>query len=58
MVLYFIIVLFFDLGVPESFELEPFGITERELEHTTKETIEKLKRYAESLQEINTHKSR
>ena len=49
--------LYFDLRVPESFELEPFGITERELEHPTKETIEKLKRYAESFQKINTHKS-
>lgn len=50
--------LYFNLGCPELFELEPFGLTEQEFSHPTSETIKKLKKYAESYQEINTHKSR
>lgn len=43
--------LYFDLGCPEDFELEPFGITLKEFDNPTKETIEKLRKYAESLNE-------
>ena len=50
--------LYFDLGAPELFELEPYGITESDFESPTKETIEKLKRYAENFQITYTHKSR
>lgn len=50
--------LYFDLGAPELFELESFGITESDFEYPTKETIEKLKRYAENFQTTYTHKSR
>lgn len=38
--------LYFFLGCPEDFELAPFGITEDELDHPTKETIKKLRNYA------------
>lgn len=50
--------LYFNLGCPELFELEPFGITEQEFYYPTIETIKKLNKYAEKYQEINTHKSR
>ena len=48
--------LYFDLGCPEDFELEPFGITLKEFDNPTRETIEKLRKYAESLNEEKFYK--
>ena len=41
--------LWLELGCPEVYELEPFGISEEEIIKPTKQTIQKLKNYACSL---------
>ena len=41
--------LWLELGCPEDYELEPFGISEKEIAKPNKETIQKLKNYACSL---------
>lgn len=40
--------LLIDLGMPEIDELIPFGITEKEYNCPTKQTLIKLKKYAEN----------
>lgn len=37
--------LWFDLGLPELYELEPYGITEAEFYKPSVDTLNKLKRY-------------
>lgn len=37
--------LWFDLGLPELYELEPYGITEAEFYKPSMDTLNKLKRY-------------
>ena len=42
--------LYVELGCPEYEELEEFGITLQEIDQPTKETFQKLKRYAKKYQ--------
>ena len=48
--------LWIDLGMPEIYELEPFGINEKEFENPTKQTLIKLKMYAKKYKEEKTIK--
>lgn len=41
--------LLFELGVPEVYELEPYGITEKEYEYPTLDTLRKLQVYAKEM---------
>ena len=45
--------LWIDLGMPEDYELEPFGITEKELCNPTKQTLAKLREYAKTMNDKN-----
>lgn len=39
--------------MPEDYELEPFGITEKELCNPTKQTLAKLREYAKTMNNEN-----
>lgn len=45
--------LWIDLGMPEDYELEPFGITEKELCNPTKQTLAKLREYEKTMNDKN-----
>lgn len=45
--------LLFELGVPEVYELEPYGITEKEYEYPTLDTLRKLQEYAKDMDTKN-----
>lgn len=42
--------LLWDLGFPETYELEPYGITEEEYDNPTIDSLNKLKNYASDLE--------